>query len=179
MVLTVSGSLRSVSTSSAVLAAAARLAPPDVRLRRYERIGNLPPFNPDVEEQALPPEVDSWRRAVGNADAMLISTPEYAHGVPGALKNALDWLVGGPEFVGKPVAVINPSPHSAFAQVQLLETLRTMAGLVVEGASVTLPTRPAPGDGSAIVREREMSAVIREAVTALGAVAARNAGVRV
>jgi NAD(P)H-dependent FMN reductase len=171
--------LRSVSTSSAVLAAAARLAPPDVRLRRYERVGHLPHFNPDVEERALPPEVDVWRNAVGDADAMLISTPEYAHGVPGALKNAVDWLVGGPEFVGKPVAVINPSPHSTFAQAQLLETLRTMAGFVVEAASVTLPTRPAPGDGSAILREPETSAVIRDAIAVLAAVAARNAGVRV
>jgi NAD(P)H-dependent FMN reductase len=98
---------------------------------------------------------------------LLIASPEYAHGVPGSLKNALDWLVGGPEFVDKPVAVINPSVHSRFAHAQLLETLRTMSGRVVDEASVTLPVRPSGGDDDAVVGDPDLSAMIRNAVAAL------------
>jgi chromate reductase, NAD(P)H dehydrogenase (quinone) len=68
----------------------------------------------------------------------LISTPEYAHGIPGALKNALDWLVGGNEFIDKPVTLLNASSRGAFAQSFLIEILRTMSGRVVLGAIRTV-----------------------------------------
>jgi chromate reductase, NAD(P)H dehydrogenase (quinone) len=174
-VLAVSGSLRAVSSSGAVLDATAHLAPPGVRMDRYDRIGHLPHFNPDVEQVALPPEAATWRAAVGEADALLIASPEYAHGVPGSLKNALDWLVGGPELLGKPVAVINPSAHSTFAHGQLLETLRTMSARVIETASCTLPTRPGPGDASALTRDPVSSALLRDAIAILCAAAAEAA----
>jgi NAD(P)H-dependent FMN reductase len=172
-ILTVSGSLRAVSSSGAVLDAVARLAPPDVVVERYRGMALLPQFNPDVEEVALPPEAADWRAMVGGANAVLIASPEYAHGVPGSLKNALDWLVGGPELVDKPVAVINPSAHSRFAHGQLLETLRTMSGRVVDEASITLPARPAAGDGGSILDDAEISRMIAAAVAALAEVATR------
>jgi chromate reductase len=168
-ILAVSGSLRGASSSGAVLDAAARLAPAHVTVERYGGLALLPHFNPDVEETALPREAAEWRAAVAAADALLIASPEYAHGVPGSLKNALDWLVGGPEFVNKPVAVINPSAHSTFAHAQLLETLRTMSGRVVAAASITLPSRPTGGDGLAIVDDEHLSRLIRDAVAVLGA----------
>jgi len=64
------------------------------------------------------------RDAIIAADALIVSSPEYAHGVPGALKNALDWLVSGVEIYGKPIALLNPSPRSLYAHLQLAETLR-------------------------------------------------------
>jgi NAD(P)H-dependent FMN reductase len=170
-ILAVCGSLRGLSSSGAVLDAAARLAPDHVRVERYGAIALLPHFNPDVEETALPREAADWRAAVAVADAVLIASPEYAHGVPGSLKNALDWLVGGPEFVDKTVAVINPSAHSSFAQAQLIETLRTMSGRVIDGASITLPSRPAGGNMSAILDDEGLSRMIREAVALLCAAA--------
>lgn len=157
-----------------MLAAAARLAPTHVDVQPYARLAALPHFNPDVEEVALPSEAADWRAAVGRADALLIASPEYAHGVPGSLKNALDWLVGGSEFVDKPVAVINPSAHSRFAHAQLLEILRTMSGHVVDEASITLATRPAAGDGAELLADEESSRAVREAVRALSAVASRR-----
>ncbi|HXT15339.1 MAG TPA: NADPH-dependent FMN reductase [Gemmatimonadaceae bacterium] len=166
-ILTVSGSLRVVSSSGAVLDAIARLAPSDVIVERYSGMASLPHFNPDVEEVALPHEAAEWRARVAAADALLIASPEYAHGVPGSLKNALDWLVGGPEFVDKPVAVVNPSAHSKFAHVQLIETLRTMSGNVVMDASVTLRARPAAGNADAIVDDAELVALLRSALAAL------------
>lgn len=173
-ILTVSGSLRAASSSGAVLDAAARLAPRAVVVERYTGLSLLPPFNPDVEEVALPREAAEWRAAVGSADAMLIASPEYAHGVPGSLKNALDWLVGGPEFVDKPVAVINPSAHSRFAHAQLLETLRTMSGRIVDEASITLAARPAGGEIQAILDDTELSRMIAAAVAALSRVAVQR-----
>jgi chromate reductase len=164
-ILTISGSLRAVSSSGAVLDAAARLAPSGVVVERYLGMGRLPHFNPDVEETTLPPEAAEWRDAVGRADALLIASPEYAHGVPGSLKNALDWLVGGPEFVGKRVAVINPSAHSTFAQGQLIETLRTMSGDVVMEASITLSQRLP--EVAAILDDAELRGQLRMALQRL------------
>jgi len=83
------------------------------------------------------------------ANAVLISSPEYAHGVPGALKNMLDWLVSTGELVGKPVALLNAAPTGgAYAQASLLETLRTMNWTVVAEASLIRPfvTRKITGE---------------------------------
>lgn len=113
--LAVSGSLRAASSNTALLTAAEPLAPAGVAVSLYTGIGDLPHFNPDVEDE-LPSPVKDWRARVGAADGLLIACPEYARGVPGAFKNALDWLVGGPEFVGKPVALFNASPRASHAQ---------------------------------------------------------------
>ena len=80
------------------------------------------------------------------ADALVICSPEYAHGVPGALKNALDWLVSGPDVPGLPVAVVNATTRAHIAHASLIETLRTMSATVVDAASVRLPLDPRPAD---------------------------------
>ena len=86
----------------------------------------------------MPPSVESFRAKIDAADALLISSPEYAHGVPGALKNALDWLVSAPGMVFKPIGLINISSRSTHAYASLLETLRTMSTVPVPEASVEL-----------------------------------------
>src|SRR5438105_3807739 len=103
-ILGISGSLRRVSSNTALLRAASLLAPQGVEITLYDGLGDLPPFNPDLEG-AEPPSVLDFRARIQEADGVLISSPEYAHGVPGVLKNALDWLVGSEkiEIVGKPV----------------------------------------------------------------------------
>jgi len=138
--LTVAGSLRAGSSNAALLAAAAQLAPADLTVTAYRALGSLPAFNPDREEAAvrLPTAVTRWRAALAAADMLLISTPEYAHGIPGALKNALDWVVGGSELVGKPVGVINLSAASRFAFPQLIEVLTVMSATVVPAATLVL-----------------------------------------
>ena len=73
-----------------------------------------------------PPAVQDLRSKVVNADAIVICSPEYAHGVPGSLKNALDWLVSVPDVLAKPTALVNAS-RSIHAQASLAETLRTMS----------------------------------------------------
>jgi NAD(P)H-dependent FMN reductase len=144
-VLCLSGSLRRGSANTAVLEAARRLAPPALELVPYAGLGGLPWFNPDDELDPLPPTVAELRREVGAADALLIACPEYAHGVPGAFKNGLDWLVGSLEFPGKPVALINASGReSHHAQEALREILRTMSADLLDGVSGAVPL---PGAG--------------------------------
>jgi chromate reductase, NAD(P)H dehydrogenase (quinone) len=111
-VLAISGSLRRASSNSALVGAVARLAPDAVEVSIYRELEALPPFNPDLDEDNAPAAVARFRAALQACDAVLISSPEYAHGVHGVLKNALDWVVGSGELVDKPIALINTSPHA-------------------------------------------------------------------
>jgi len=121
-VLCLCGSLRRVSANRAALEAARELAPASLRLELYSGMGALPLFSPDTEVAPLPPAVLGLREAVGCANALLIACPEYAHGIPGAFKNLLDWLVGALEFPGKPVLLLNTSASgSHHAQVRCVK----------------------------------------------------------
>jgi chromate reductase len=164
-ILAISGSLRRVSSNTALLLAAAALAPPGVEIALYGGLGDLPHFNPDLEEDE-PPAVTDLRRRVQTADGLLISSPEYAHGVPGVMKNALDWLVGGSEFPGKPVALLNASPRATHAQESLTETIRTMSARFVPEASIAVPLLARKLDAAGIVADPELAGAIRTAVAA-------------
>jgi NAD(P)H-dependent FMN reductase len=172
-VLAISGSLRARSSNTEALRAAAMLAPPGVHVTLYEGLGTLPHFNPDLDgEGAVPPQtVHELREQVGAADALLICSPEYAHGVPGALKNALDWLVSSPAIVYKPIGLINASPRSTHAQASLAETLRTMSTVVVPDACIALPISGRDLDAAAIVAVPELAASLRSALDALASAA--------
>jgi chromate reductase, NAD(P)H dehydrogenase (quinone) len=128
-VLAISGSLRGASTNRAALEALARLAPEGVKVLVYGDLAKLPPFNPDddIEDKPKPEPVATLLALVAASDALVIAAPEYAHGIPGALKNALDWLVASETFAGKPTALINTSPRAFHAQASLREILSTMA----------------------------------------------------
>jgi len=141
-VLCLSGSLRRASSNTAALQAARQLAPSTIDLELYEGLGALPLFNPDDEMVAVPASVSALREAVGRADALLIACPEYAHGVPGAFKNLLDWLVGSLEFPGKPVLLLNTAARGSYhAQEALAEILVTMSAqlLAPQPVLVALP----------------------------------------
>ena len=121
----IAGSLRGKSYNRALLRAAQELAPAGTEIRIFDRIGDLPLYNGDVEAQGEPEPVAALRRAIGEASALLIATPEYNHGVPGVLKNAIDWASRPPAssvLKGKPTAVFGASPGitgTARAQAQL------------------------------------------------------------
>jgi chromate reductase, NAD(P)H dehydrogenase (quinone) len=138
--LAISGSLRRTSINTAALEALARLAPEGVKVLVYRELATLPPFNPDddIEDRPKPEPVETLRALVGASDALIIAAPEYAHGVPGALKNALDWLVASETFAGKPVALVHASPRAFHAQASLRETLSTMAARLVPEAFAEL-----------------------------------------
>ncbi|MCE9576399.1 MAG: NAD(P)H-dependent oxidoreductase [Deltaproteobacteria bacterium] len=168
--LAISGSLRARSSNGEVLAAIAGLAPEGVEVDTVSAafLAALPAFNPDDDgENATPPEaVAVWRDTVGGAAGLIVSSPEYAHGVPGALKNALDWLVSSPVVIDKPVALINASPRSKFAHAQLAETLRTMSTRVIEAATIELPISRGL-DARAILEDRKLAEPLAVALQAL------------
>ena len=167
--LAISGSLRARSLNAEVLAAAALLVPAGGEVRSYQGLAGLPHFNPDldVDPDALPPAVRAFRAEVGVADGLLICSPEYAHGVPGSLKNALDWLVSGSEIVHKPVGLLNASTRSTFAQASLAETLRTMSTALLPQASPTLPLDGRRLVGAEIAADPALAGPLRAAIEAL------------
>lgn len=177
-VLAISGSLRKHSSNTAVLRAVMQLATPDVRVTLETALDSLPFFNPDLDQEGMQPPraVGEFRARVADADALLICSPEYAHGVAGVLKNALDWLVSGPEIVHKPIGLINASPRSTHAQAALAETLRTMSAVLVPAVSVAVPVSGRSLDASAIAADADLADALRSALNALaGAVRTRAA----
>jgi NAD(P)H-dependent FMN reductase len=173
-VLAITGSLRAGSSNTAVLDAARRLAPPGVQVVLFDRLADLPPFNPDDDEPdaQLPPVVVDLRARVAGADALIICSPEYAHGIPGSLKNLLDWLVSSVEFPGKPVALLAASTRSVHAQTQLAEVLRTMSARLVPGESVVLPLPHRAMDGVAIAGDPALAVILRQVMAGLLSAAA-------
>ncbi len=163
-ILAISGSLRATSLNTAVLQAASRLAPAGVTIEMFEGIGNLPFFNSDLDGDRLPREVAEFRTVIGAADGLLISSPEYARGVAGVMKNALDWLVGSFEFPNKPVALINTSPRATHALAALTITLETMSARLVQDASITLPLLGTTNDAASIAANAEFAAPLRNAL---------------
>src|SRR5262249_23160912 len=105
-VLAISGSLRRASTNRVALEALARRAPEGCKVLVYRDLAMLPPFNPDddSEDKPKPEPVATLHALIDASDALVIAAPEYAHGLPGVLKNALDWLVASETFAGKPTA---------------------------------------------------------------------------
>ena len=165
-IIGISGSLRRSSTNSALVATGARLAGAGVELVAFEGLAEIPPFNPDLDEPGASAAVDGFRRLIARSDAVLISSPEYAHGVPGVLKNALDWLVGSGELIGKPVALINASPRATHAYASLLETLTVMSAVVISEASTTVPIQ-AGATVEAILADPSAAGSLRAAVRIL------------
>ena len=165
-ILALSGSLRAGSINSAALRAAARLAAPGIEVQVYGALGELPLFNPDREADS-PMSVLALQRAVSAADGLLIASPEYAHGVSGTIKNALDWLVGFAPFAGKRVAVLNTSPRSWTADAALRETLRTMAAIIVGPASIAIPLLGRGLDEDGMIADAAVAGALRAALSAL------------
>ena len=172
-VLALCGSLRQASINAALLRAAARVAAPDADIEVADWLGRLPLFNPDfenvIDDRELPRAVQALRLAVDAADAILIASPEYAHGVSGTLKNALDWLVSFEPFIHKPVAVVNASPRAHHADDALRETLRTMSAGLVGERSFAVELLGAQTSEDTMVASPVVVAVVFDAIAALRA----------
>jgi NAD(P)H-dependent FMN reductase/GNAT superfamily N-acetyltransferase len=165
--LAISGSLRHASSNSELVKAAAQLASPGVKVAIYGELGQLPPFNPDLDTNVPPTPVAAFRAALKSADAVLLSSPEYAHGVSGVLKNALDWVVGSGELVDKPVALLNASSRATHAWTSLVETLSVMSARVIREASVTVPLNGRGLDAEGIASDPQMAALVKSALRRL------------
>jgi NAD(P)H-dependent FMN reductase len=169
-VLAIVGSVaRKSANSRLVHAMAAADGPVDVQV--WEALDQLPYFRPDADEDLA---VNRLRQAVAAADAVWVATPEYAGGMPGALKNALDWLVGSGELYGKRMVVVCAAPseqRGGNARRWVEEVARMQGAVVLDSFSVALP----PGTSDLIVGVLAERAVARavQALTASEQPAAR------
>jgi NAD(P)H-dependent FMN reductase len=172
VLLGISGSLREQSSNSRLLAAVKEMLPAGTEFRQYEGLGDLPQFNPDLDRDDAEPHsaVRAWREQLREATAVVICTPEYARGVPGSLKNALDWVVSSGEFVGMRTALISASPHpdgGSTALASLALTLGMMSAVIPDNASLAVPfvSKIVGRDGS--ITDAAVLSSLRSLVSAL------------
>jgi chromate reductase, NAD(P)H dehydrogenase (quinone) len=141
-ILAISGSLRATSSNTSLLRAMVELAPAQIQVSIYDGIGELPHFNPELDGDRALFSVRDWRSQLQAADGVVFCTPEYAHGIPGVLKNALDWIVSSGEFMHKPTGVISASPSpdgGEKANAALVQTLRVMMANIPADAILCIP----------------------------------------
>jgi len=131
--------------------AAKSLVSPEIEIEIYDGLASLPHFSPELDIDPAPDEVSRLRSCLLSSDAVFISTPEYAFGVPGSLKNALDWVVSSGEFAGKPTAAVSASPlesGGAKALVSLVQTLKVMSADIQDAGALSLPFIRSKFDGN-------------------------------
>ena len=142
-ILAISGSLRPNSSNDAVIKTAATLVAGKAGFIIYEGLGSLPHFNPSTDAQGRleesAPQVIEFRKLLAQADGLFICSPEYAFGVPGVLKNALDWTVSSGDLVNKPVAVITAATSGDKAHASLLLTLTALSAHVLNECTLLIP----------------------------------------
>jgi chromate reductase, NAD(P)H dehydrogenase (quinone) len=171
-VLGISGSLRSGSYNRQLLRAAEELFPAEVDFAVYDGLKDVPPFDEDDDFEPAPAAVTALRRAIGEADAVLIATPEYNSSVPGVLKNALDWVsrpIATNTLRNKPVAVVGASTGAfgaVWAQAELRKVLAAIGARVVDGEVAVghAPTRFAE-DGR--LEDEQLEEQLQETIDAL------------
>lgn len=157
--LAVSGSLRKASYNTAAIQALKILAPSHIEIVQGE-IGGLPLFNPDREGETIH-ALEKLKSDLKKASGVIISSPEYAHGISAPMKNALDWLVSGEEFPYIPIMLINTSPRASHGLEALKEVLRTMSGNIIESSYVSIPLLGSGLDIHGITTNHEMVTKLR------------------
>ena len=153
-----------------VLRATAALAPENMEFTIYDGLADLPHFSPDLDGDDPPASVHNLRKLLQAVDGVLICTPEYAFGVPGSLKNGLDWMVSSGEFYGKPVAVISASPSPTGgdkAHASLLLTLTALGAHVPTGGKLMIPAIGKKLNANGEVSDPETRQALRSVLDAL------------
>ncbi len=164
-VLAFSGSLRPGSLNTALLHALAPMMPEGVSYKVWEGIGTLPHFSPEIDSDAAPGPAIAYRALLRAADAVIICTPEYAFGMPGVLKNALDWAVSSGELDRKPVATISASPLPSGGQKAhdwLTQTLTALGAYQVDGAKLSVPAAKGKIGEDGVIRDEALAQALRQ-----------------
>ncbi|GAB3802092.1 NADPH-dependent FMN reductase [Spirosoma humi] len=169
-ILAISGSLRAGSTNTALLRTAAELAPASVTVTLYDGLDTIPAFSPERDKENKTASIDALRQLLQDADAVLFCTPEYIHGIPGTLKNMLDWLASSGEFVDKPVGIISAGPSDtggSRAHASLSYTLGILTAQLPEKASLIVPFVKTKIDASGHLTDPILIQQIKDVVEAL------------
>ena len=171
-VLGISGSLRRASHNRTLLRAAASELPPGAELELWDGLASLPAYDEDLDVDPVPAPVAELRAALAEADAVLISTPEYNSSMPGALKNALDWAsrpFPDNALRDKPVAVIGTSTGLFGAVWSQAETRKVLKAIGAHVLEEELPVGQADTafDSEGRLREAEQQKLLASVVNAL------------
>ena len=180
-VLAISGSLRPGSSATALALALATVAPARTTVTLYDELEGIPPFHPDRDREGdiAPAPVARLRAALTGADAVVISTPEYAFGMPGVLKNALDWTVASGDFAGKPAAAISSSPSDLGgdkAHASLVLTLSAMQSRLVTNGGLIVPFVRKKLDANGAVTDPATADALRSLLRELTTIVAKMQG---
>jgi chromate reductase, NAD(P)H dehydrogenase (quinone) len=171
-ILGFAGSLRRASYNRGLIRAAADMAPVGTLVEVFE-LGDIPLYNQDVEDAGEPASVAAFKDAMARADALLVATPEYNHGVPGVLKNAIDWA-SRPRATSplrdKPVAVLGASPGrgaTARAQAQLRDSFVFTGACVMPLPELLVGGAASHFDRDGSLTDPELRASLVELIEAL------------
>jgi len=160
-ILAIPGSLRANSSSNQILKSVLGFAPRDVLIEVYDGVGTLPHFNDPTE---APESVLEFRNKVRQADAVLICTPEYAFGIPGSLKNALDWTVSSSEFVDKPVGLITASSQGEKGHAAMILVLTAISSNLILDATLLISFVRAKLDANGNIKDQALADQLKQAV---------------
>ena len=137
-VIAICGSTRQNSINHSLIKAIADLSAENLDITIFDGITNLPQFNPDNDGENVADEVADFRQQANAAEGIIICTPEYAHGVPGTLKNAIDWTISSSQFPHKPTMLITASTDGTFGHKALLETLKAIEAKNIDNLQLVI-----------------------------------------
>jgi len=160
-ILAICGSTRRTSANFSLINAITKLFPGNLQIKLFEGLSDIPHFNPDLDNDHPPENVSLFRRELMAADGILICTPEYAMGVPGTLKNAIDWTVSSMEFSHKPVALITASTAGHKGHQSLMETLRIIESDIPDSSQLLISHIKTKLNGEEIIDLNTLEQVLR------------------
>lgn len=166
-ILGISGSLRNNSSNGSILHAAFALLPENLTFEMFDKLEQIPPFNPGAGDNDV---IENFKKSVSRANGVIICTPEYAFGVPGILKNLLDWTVSTGEFNQKPVCAISASPLNSGgdkALASLLLTLTALGAKMNERSSLSIPNVKMKLDDSGKITDKNTVEQLKSQITNL------------
>ena len=137
--MAISGSTRKNSVNDNLIKAITELSAATMEIIVFHGIEKIPHFNPDNDDENVPEEVRRFRKQLDASAGVLICTPEYAHGVPGTLKNAIDWTVSSSNFPHKPTLLITAATDGSFGHKALMETLKAIQAKNIENLQLVIP----------------------------------------
>ncbi|WPV02279.1 NADPH-dependent FMN reductase [Mucilaginibacter sp. cycad4] len=161
-ILAISGSLRSGSSNHHILRFLGGLVPTDISYFMYDRLADIPPFDPGLDHERPPEAVSELRSFMKNASGIVICTPEYAFGVPGQLKNMLDWMVSSSSLVDKPMALITASSVGSHAHAALQLTLGALSAKMIDNATLLIPFIRSKIDAEGNITDLETDRALRD-----------------
>ena len=176
-ILAISGSTRARSTNLAIIKAIIDLFGDQLDFSIFQGLSDIPHFNPDLDTDHPPAAVADFRRQLREADGILICTPEYAMGVPGTLKNAIDWTVSSCEFSHKPVALITASSVGQKAHLSLLVTLRIIESDIPGDSQLLISFVKTKVNSEGKISDAETLAQVKKLVASLSETMGMHPGV--